>query len=164
MLTPLRRGSIPAHTGSRQEERVLLGRGGSIPAHTGEAQPALNRGANWSGLSPHTRGSLRRGREEHPRERSIPAHTGKPAPGAGSVRDNRVYPRTHGEAVPCLHCCFSCWGLSPHTRGSPGRDLEEGRRQGSIPAHTGKPSCPVGTFPEYTVYPRTHGEASSPHR
>ena len=50
-------------------------------------------------------------------------------------------------------------GLSPPTRGSRPGAGGLARRQGSIPAHTGKPGTSAPTRASRRVYPRPHGEA-----
>ena len=70
---------------------------------------------------------------------SIPAHTGKPQARRDSQQPHEVYPRTHGEAGIGISVSAPRWGLSPHTRGSPGVTTAMSGFFGSIPAHTGKP-------------------------
>ena len=93
------------------------------------------------------------------RHGSIPAHTGKPMLGRGIPCTGTVYPRTHGEALERQSIARVRSGLSPHTRGSPGRQLRGGANDGSIPAHTGKPESSTSIAHAPRVYPRTHGEA-----
>ena len=131
---------------------------GVYPRTHGETDMVMATLFGWYGLSPHTRGnhvSVRRASSEY---RSIPAHTGKPGFLGTLNASSRVYPRTHGETWH-LHCFrFFVLGLSPHTRGNHSVCVFALPFHGSIPAHTGKPSCAsVGpVLPE--VYPRTHGE------
>ena len=172
-LSPLTRGSrlsapragppsrsIPAHTGkpscscaSRMPRRVY-------PRPHGEANVANSAVQSVLGLSPPTRGSHLHQRVggEHPR--SIPAHTGKPRSSVPSPMTNRVYPRPHGEAARVLSSRPASAGLSPPTRGSRHLCRRRNRPQGSIPAHTGKPT-PLSSLPTaFRVYPRPHGEAA----
>ena len=173
------RGLSPPTRGSRRDPLLARHPGRSIPAHTGKPLHSRpNRtvakvyprphGEAWravldldqeAGLSPPTRGSRSTpGRRPWP-TRSIPAHTGKPL----SLRCSRslswVYPRPHGEAPSFSPQPDRCQGLSPPTRGSPPSSLRRYRRTGSIPAHTGKPTCVRHAGASSRVYPRPHGEA-----
>ena len=152
-------GSIPAHTG----KPALLDLDDEIarvyPRPHGEAVRDDACGTLVFGLSPPTRGS----REERDRlvqcERSIPAHTGKPRPSRWQMSPGAVYPRPHGEASTGRAAIRRPRGLSPPTRGSPGREDGAVERQGSIPAHTGKPGTSSCRAAASRVYPRPHGEA-----
>ena len=112
-----------------------------------------------TGLSPPTRGSPSPTRSPPALSGSIPAHTGKPAPRRTPSATPRVYPRPHGEAAGSMTKRRSGRGLSPPTRGSRGVDDQEAERQGSIPAHTGKPPARRAMRRAFRVYPRPHGEA-----
>ena len=70
-----------------------------------------------------------------------------------------VYPRPHGEAHYLWIGPNGHPGLSPPTRGSPGRPEPELIESGSIPAHTGKPAAQGFSVHTAGVYPRPHGEA-----
>ena len=91
------------------------------------------------GLSPPTRGSRRGDAVGERRHGSIPAHAGKPGWRLVVVPSGRVYPRPRGEACSRPRPSPSPGGLSPPTRGSPGRRADRGGPDGSIPAHAGKP-------------------------
>ena len=172
-------GLSPPTRGSRQAVNVDARKLGSIPAHTGKPSPGSGvPGARrvyprphgeafvfpaspspLGGLSPPTRGSLCWWAHRCARQRSIPAHTGKPSRSRSAVPRARVYPRPHGEAGLGRLRAMTANGLSPPTRGSRPEGGRVGRRDGSIPAHTGKPRRRAGILPPGRVYPRPHGEA-----
>ncbi len=91
--------------------------------------------------------------------RSIPAHAGKPITGLRCARALWVYPRPRGEALEIPHEVLMQEGLSPPTRGSRRLLVERQRRQGSIPAHAGKPYLRNLLDHIAEVYPRPRGEA-----
>ena len=68
-------------------------------------------------------------------------------------------PRPHGEASCRGLDLWDDQGLSPPTRGSRQAGRAGDGRQGSIPAHTGKPTAGRQVEGESRVYPRPHGEA-----
>ena len=156
-----RQGSIPAHTGKPVEARDRAFLRKVYPRPHGEASPRSPTGQGSRGLSPPTRGSLRRSRGHARNSWSIPAHTGKPSPVANASSMSAVYPRPHGEAAASAQTMKSGPGLSPPTRGSRPRSRYGGCPVGSIPAHTGKPSTAPRSAGSPTVYPRPHGEASN---
>ena len=151
--------SIPAHTGKPSSPRPGPCATRVYPRTHGEAYVAEPFYTTIPGLSPHTRGSHRRGDQRQRRKRSIPAHTGKPQSPSVRAAISTVYPRTHGEAPHPSTASSANRGLSPHTRGS--RGLRPSRKccSRSIPAHTGKPRRAASGSARRPVYPRTHGEA-----
>ncbi len=153
-------GSIPAHTGKPSRRRRLLTGAGVYPRSHGEARRCIDRWPTAWGLSPLTRGSLEGVRPVLPWQGSIPAHTGKPRLIVRSLTHDRVYPRSHGEAIPETAVKSSSSGLSPLTRGSLMELQARMNAEGSIPAHTGKPSRRPRPGRRRRVYPRSHGEAS----
>ena len=153
-------GSIPAHTGKPAVSCWRCARWRVYPRTHGEAGDCHYCGHHFPGLSPHTRGSPSLPLEAWSEYGSIPAHTGKPSPRPRRPAPARVYPRTHGEARDGVLREVVDSGLSPHTRGSLPDAFPEPDRQGSIPAHTGKPGTPAIASSLSRVYPRTHGEAA----
>ena len=92
---------------------------------------------------------------------SIPAHAGKPS---GDVHGNAriaVHPRPRGEARKGPSSVVTKPGPSPPTRGSPGREAQRLPRNGSIPAHAGKPGKGGGSRNLVAVHPRPRGEATT---
>ena len=128
------------------------------PRTHGETSVCNNPRPVVPGLSPYTRGNLKRIDSRGFSPRSIPVHTGKPSWRNSMPSQNGVYPRTHGETI--LQGCIDAgrWGLSPYTRGNLATSRLRQRLSGSIPVHTGKPSHAVNTCSMSWVYPRTHGE------
>ena len=137
---PVGERSIPAHTGKPMYARPLAAFTAVYPRPHGEAGAELEVCTPVDGLSPPTRGSLRRVRIARPRTGSIPAHTGKPRRPVGGPSGVPVYPRPHGEATVRRSLRDAIRGLSPPTRGSPGSRSVQSSRPRSIPAHTGKPN------------------------
>ena len=156
--------SIPAHTGKPIGPPVVNSNNKVYPRTHGETNPVTWISKPRLGLSPHTRGNQLIDTGIPFTIGSIPAHTGKPSTGDGEELPGAVYPRTHGETSWRLSIGPTAWGLSPHTRGnlsdsrswtppsalglSPHtrgnlrairRNSRLVRRDGSIPAHTGKP-------------------------
>ena len=152
-------GSIPAHTGKPTPGRPQRKQTPVYPRPHGEAPSSRGAGTGPQGLSPPTRGSLGRPVRDPVDAGSIPAHTGKPSQRPSRARRWRVYPRPHGEAWRIHAHALHFHGLSPPTRGSPAPERACHRHEGSIPAHTGKPSCRARRFASARVYPRPHGEA-----
>ena len=195
-----RGGSIPAHAG-KPATRGCAGSAMSVhPRPRGEASDRHRVVDNLPGPSPPTRGSPDRARKLLQLLRSIPAHAGKPSASRHTAPSHTVHPRPRGEATPSFRCpgrpgvhprpggeassmllaMPSSCGPSPPTRGSPRRDGRRHRRQGSIPAHAGKPPlhsaalAGLGSIPAHagkparappipvrsTVHPRPRGEAA----
>ena len=110
------------------------------------------------GLSPYTRGNQSLDTSAHLYTRSIPVHTGKPLQKINELRHDKVYPRTHGETTSSCGTISPSRGLSPYTRGNQASAAPVNLSAGSIPVHTGKPSCACICSAAVGVYPRTHGE------
>ena len=117
-----------------------------------------------SGLSPHTRGNQPLGGGLRVDAGSIPAHTGEPRSRSITACCSRVYPRTHGGTHALVLVVLAVGGLSPHTRGNRQLGTLPASARGSIPAHTGEPSCQPSPASRLRVYPRTHGGTSRPAR
>ena len=155
---------------------------GSIPAHAGEppplappAQPPLvyprprggtakRPGRQWArgGLSPPTRGNLRRRERLLDLARSIPAHAGEPSCRHSLTATRRVYPRPRGGTpYPPPNQTFMR-GLSPPTRGNHSLLRHAIHLSRSIPAHAGEPRLARRQRPHVKVYPRPRGGTTSP--
>ena len=109
------------------------------------------------GLSPPTRGN-----RLHPCGRtaetgSIPAHAGEPRGKARRTFTTGVYPRPRGGTAFKRVVRSDAPGLSPPTRGNPGRFVRGTAFTRSIPAHSGEPSCVQPSRLNVTVYPRPRG-------
>ncbi len=151
--------SIPAHTGKPLAAAEQDAERKVYPRPHGEADAIRLLEALEDGLSPPTRGSPFNAPAHKLRQGSIPAHTGKPLKGVLVALGGGVYPRPHGEAEAGHQDDDAAQGLSPPTRGSRLRAVRALRRQGSIPAHTGKPYAIRRRPARHGVYPRPHGEA-----
>ena len=95
---------------------------------------------NGRGLSPHIRGN----RWISSRSRS----------------GDWVYPRTYGGTASAPRWAEASAGLSPHIRGNRYAVDDQGKWQGSIPAHTGEPQATAPCIVQFWVYPRTYGGTS----
>ena len=104
------------------------------------------------GLSPPTRGSPRHALRNQRGGRSIPAHAG------GAVHATTREGAHAGECHRQGHVSVYS-GLSPPTRGSPGRIAGRVGGAGSIPAHAGEPYSPPNDTDPCRVYPRPRGGA-----
>ncbi len=89
------------------------------------------------------RGNPRGRRHAFARPGSIPAHAGKPSSLAVLGRDIKVYPRPCGETLTWPPWPTPNQGLSPPMRGNRQCSKQQQQRQGSIPAHAGKPGIVV---------------------
>ena len=92
--------------------------------------------------------------------RSIPAHAGKPSKQAPRPFAVGVYPRPCGETLEELQAGKQKLGLSPPMRGNQQRVALKREYRGSIPAHAGKPCCPIRYQLMSEVYPRPCGETN----
>ena len=171
-------GSIPAHAGEPPALlRAYTRDDGSIPAHAGEPNPGDGlafdaavyprpRGGTWhthprrvvlAGLSPPTRGNLRRQHERRLARGSIPAHAGDPSAIQGDEGRPAVYPRPRGGTLAWNPNSIAPTGLSPPTRGNLPDEPRDGGLSRSIPAHAGEPAGAFGAPPVLRVYPRPRG-------
>ena len=152
-------GSIPAHAGEPNGNRVLRCVSKVYPRPRGGAKYVQDALRHLAGLSPPTRGSRSGNRLRGESPRSIPAHAGEPVPFSPSLGACRVYPRPRGGAESVMDVEGTEEGLSPPTRGSQYLLRANFLPAGSIPAHAGEPlPNPRATGP-YEVYPRPRGGA-----
>ena len=135
---PAAHGSIPAHAGKPIASTTCPGLSWVYPRPCGETRATTQAFRPMSGLSPPMRGNLDGGRRQ--------------APGS------RVYPRPCGETRSSIRTIGIFGGLSPPMRGNPRRTRVRCARQGSIPAHAGKPGPHRRTTRQGRVYPRPCGE------
>ena len=156
-LRPASLRSIPAHTGKPLVCTAACDQVGVYPRPHGEAFNRCASEIEAGGLSPPTRGSPAPRPCAARTGGSIPAHTGKPHSPRSRCGPLWVYPRPHGEAQERSGRGCPGRGLSPPTRGSRDRQSDHRVRNGSIPAHTGKPRRRRNAGPVGAVYPRPHG-------
>ncbi len=149
--------SIPAHAGEpipcpkKREDRKVYPRprGGTAARRLNEESPG--------GLSPPTRGNPDEPVDIGQCVRSIPAHAGEPHSETTLRLWRRVYPRPRGGTRRFPHPARKSRGLSPPTRGNPGRHAPAPRPSRSIPAHAGEPAGCRRRFISAAVYPRPRG-------
>ena len=110
-----------------------------------------------TGLSPPTRGNHRRRRTRALSPGSIPAHAGEPKSSGFIAKWRSVYPRPRGGTYLPDDPSDTGTGLSPPTRGNPGRPRSRNRRDRSIPAHAGEPVNDGLCVYISRVYPRPRG-------
>ena len=151
------RGSIPAHAGDPCAAHARRGLNRVYPRTRGGSADAFVSAFRANGLSPHTRGILRRARRVSGYIGSIPAHAGDPRAARLCDSARGVYPRTRGGSGLCAFPKMWKCGLSPHTRGILSDSLISASSAGSIPAHAGDPSSLSSRGRKGRVYPRTRG-------
>ena len=133
------RGSIPAHAGEPGADSLETGCWRVYPRPRGGTQSDLRARPKNFGLSPPTRGNLRRSSAAPLPDRSIPAHAGEPSPPASRRACPTVYPRPRGGTLSYSAAIMDAPGLSPPTRGNLRRRGLLAPQRRSIPAHAGEP-------------------------
>ena len=171
------RGLSPPTRGIQWRELCGVVRGGSIPAYAGDPRvapvsavqgavyPRLRGGSRLDrlpnppahGLSPPTRGILRRVRIPRRVQRSIPAYAGDPPVKAIAAPSHWVYPRLRGGSPLYPPIAIAWTGLSPPTRGIRQRFAVNISGCGSIPAYAGDPPAYYPALRQRMVYPRLRG-------
>ena len=157
----IRRRSIPAHAGEPPRVEQSQAVGAVYPRPRGGTRKPPNQSRARRGLSPPTRGNLRRPVQPRFRSRSIPAHAGEPCPSYRRVVGSQVYPRPRGGTRSVCSTCQARRGLSPPTRGNPHRRARSVRQRRSIPAHAGEPPKSAPRPARVRVYPRPRGGTCS---
>ncbi len=128
------------------------------PRSRGELIAGRKTRVSLSGLSPLTRGTLRRWHYQRVTTRFIPAHAGNSIKSALRMHCSAVYPRSRGELQFKISGSCNAAGLSPLTRGTRKHGIQFDDVARFIPAHAGNsmPGLPSECVP--TVYPRSRGE------
>ena len=155
-------GSIPAHAGEPIAASVNAGGRGVYPRPRGGTQQNSPRTTGTRGLSPPTRGNLRRVAVIERDEGSIPAHAGEPPLPGRAPPSARVYPRPRGGTKCRFAGARSSTGLSPPTRGNLARARGFTAMRRSIPAHAGEPGARYTVDASHWVYPRPRGGTVPP--
>ena len=154
-----RRGPIPADAGEPLRAPSTPPAAGAYPRGRGGARmtgmPSVRR---W-GLSPRTRGSRPRLSGRAHLRGPIPADAGEPDEEHQASSPTRAYPRGRRGAVRRTRRSRPTAGLSPRTRGSPGRDPRAGSGEGPIPADAGEPAGNTHSRAIHRAYPRGRGGA-----
>ena len=133
--------SIPAHTGEPIPPRSTCETSEVYPRAYGGTDRVQRLKTNTQGLSPRIRGNRNASSPFSVRVGSIPAHTGEPVIDMGLGISLEVYPRAYGGTTGTKRDEFEDGGLSPRIRGNHHARLQCRHILGSIPAHTGEPSC-----------------------
>ena len=154
-------GSIPAHAGKPRRRGSARRYDGVYPRACGETTNPYRSAKKAGGLSPRMRGNRSGKCRAISCIGSIPAHAGKPTVSSGCDHNLRVYPRACGETLDAAPQSGSVWGLSPRMRGNQLPINCNSSKQGSIPAHAGKPVSDFRNPGVRRVYPRACGETWS---
>ena len=141
------KGSIPAHAGEPPRPDSRLATAGVYPRPRGGTADIRRLSPPKDGLSPPTRGNPSGSSSRRRVSRSIPAHAGEPAPSPRGACPRAVYPRPRGGTAVLRPASPPADGLSPPTRGNPGRGGASARRRRSIPAHAGEPPSAPSVSP-----------------
>ncbi len=128
------------------------------PRTRGEHFLPGRRGADYSGSSPHTRGTRIARRGFAARDRFIPAHAGNTTTNHSQSADGPVHPRTRGEHGLTRRRTRGSGGSSPHTRGTRRSSRLACGETRFIPAHAGNTRSIARIAPGGSVHPRTRGE------
>ena len=160
-LTPPIAGPIPADAGEPTSATPSRPSRTAYPRGRGGAVTVSFPAGSLTGLSPRTRGSPPSRPCSTSRPGPIPADAGEPRAAARLVYAPRAYPRGRGGALKVLVQTSAGRGLSPRTRGSPGRSVVTPASQGPIPADAGEPGARRHLRPQGTAYPRGRGGAQS---
>ena len=150
-------GSIPANAGEPLCSKISLLVCGVYPRERGGTRSVRRGNAAARGLSPRTRGNPRPRKAALTLTGSIPANAGEPTSPARRTSSTRVYPRERGGTACWPSRTPLCTGLSPRTRGNPGRCHGLSSDLGSIPANAGEPACSRTAMAAIGVYPRERG-------
>ena len=150
-------GPIPAYAG----EPPCVATGGLAP----RAYPRIRGGTVWngpaqkasSGLSPHTRGNLRKLIDLLKPLGPIPAYAGEPFRSRRRSSTPGAYPRIRGGTTLRLGLVECNTGLSPHTRGNRHSNGPRERVPGPIPAYAGEPAFERVAAAFDGAYPRIRG-------
>ncbi len=111
-----------------------------------------------AGLSPLTRGTLRRWHYQRVTTRFIPAHAGNSIKSALRMHCSAVYPRSRGELQFKISGSCNAAGLSPLTRGTRKHGIQFDDVARFIPAHAGNSPRQTLRGVKPPVYPRSRGE------
>ena len=149
--------SIPAHAGEPPRRVVFASEYMVYPRPRGGTRKPPRPLSAFGGLSPPTRGNPASIALIPLTWWSIPAHAGEPGRRGRRGLGFRVYPRPRG-GTPIPPCAeVGVQGLSPPTRGNPGRKAVRREIMRSIPAHAGEPGSRDSAQPRDGVYPRPRG-------
>ena len=114
-------GPIPAHAGQPRAASSRSSGSGAYPRSRGATSSQAGSGHGSGGLSPLTRGNLGLATTCRPAAGPIPAHAGQPLFQRRGRYGPGAYPRSRGATLPVKMAPWSRRGLSPLTRGNPGR-------------------------------------------
>ena len=154
-------GPIPAHAGQPAARSCTTSTPRAYPRSRGATMPATWPSLSALGLSPLTRGNHDLGAHADAADGPIPAHAGQPCCSSAKTTPKWAYPRSRGATQRALVRQVSTEGLSPLTRGNPGRHHQLRHRPGPIPAHAGQPKPRSRPPCSRRAYPRSRGATTS---
>ena len=160
-LAPELQRPIPAHAGQPLLEQRLSLFMGAYPRSRGATPLERKTAMAVRGLSPLTRGNLRRRPSGRAGWGPIPAHAGQPLWTTGQANILRAYPRSRGATSSSWFSTIHSRGLSPLTRGNPATCTGYANRKGPIPAHAGQPLAFFAHNAIIWAYPRSRGATTS---
>ena len=158
LVTPARRGLIPAHAG---KTRCLSRSTKCLRAHPrsrGENNRNSRQFLPVYGSSPLTRGKPNDHRDQRREGGLIPAHAGKTVERVGGYQVLEAHPRSRGENTVTRRCHSTRHGSSPLTRGKRRSVTQTATEARLIPAHAGKTWRPPKTRRVGWAHPRSRGE------
>ena len=127
----------------------------------GERLVASWRGREWTGSSPHARGTAMSRRARPDPHRFIPACAGNGDRRRARPAARAVHPRMRGERTVDAPPGPVCPGSSPHARGTVVGAARDQAGQRFIPACAGNGSWHIAIDCSSTVHPRMRGERLS---
>ena len=151
-------GSSPLTRGKRVCQLVTPARRGLIPAHAGKTR-CLSRSTKCLRAHPRSRGeNNRNSRQFLPVYGSSPLTRGKPNDHRDQRREGGLIPAHAGKTCRRGEVPPRGFGSSPLTRGKPRRGDRPRARCGLIPAHAGKTTTSASSPSSRPAHPRSRGE------
>ena len=169
--SPLARGTLRSSPVLRMSRRFIPAGAGNTSCE-GSGRPASPVHPRWRGehrwwcspgrrrygSSPLARGTPRRARPDHRRNRFIPAGAGNTAVTVTSAAVGAVHPRWRGEHGRSTWCRVRTCGSSPLARGTPSKSKRDHCRFRFIPAGAGNTFSRIPAPVPASVHPRWRGE------
>ena len=151
-------GSSPRTRGAPDRDRYPTAGAGLIPADAGSTELRKAEAHHRAGSSPRTRGARCSGGAGARARGLIPADAGSTSPSLTGSGPAWAHPRGRGEHAPPGRTDADGMGSSPRTRGAPGRDVDDRRQFGLIPADAGSTRTAARRCTWTWAHPRGRGE------
>ena len=152
---------IPAPAGNSATHPPQPERKPGHPRACGEQDPRLERSPPTPGSSPRLRGTGKRRRFDHRRQRFIPAPAGNSGGRSTRTRVLPVHPRACGEQAPSGISPCRPNGSSPRLRGTVRPGVVVAVVDRFIPAPAGNSSGSTASQRANSVHPRACGEQTT---